>query len=400
MLFKRDLSEQLKTFSKFPVVGVFGPRQSGKTTLVQNVFKKHVYLNFEDPSIRSYAAENPREFLKEYENKHGIILDEFQYVPDILSYIQIESDTKDRPGYFILTGSQNFLMNQAITQSLAGRIAILNLLPLSINELQKNSLLPDTINELVFSGCYPRLYAKNILPTELYPSYINSYVERDIRQLVNVENLATFQKFMQLCAGRVGQLLNISDLATSCGITQKTVQSWLSILQASYIVFLLQPYHVNFNKRLTKSPKLFFYDTGLACSLLNIRSSQELALSSFKGHLFESCIIADIFKQYYGLGAKAPVYFWRDLNGRIEIDCLINLGIKLVPIEIKSGEAISSNYFDSLSNWNEIAETDPADGYVIYGGNYVQHRDKGNVIGWQQSGKLIRKLEQNRHKLR
>jgi uncharacterized protein len=396
MIFKRDLAKTLIKFSKFPVIGVFGPRHSGKTTLVKNVFENHTYLNFEDPILRAYALENPRGFLKEYENKKGLILDEFQYVPEILSYIQIESDPKDRPGYFILTGSQNFLMNQAITQSLAGRIGILNLLPLSINELQKNGLPTDNSNELVFSGGYPRLYAKDILPTELYPSYINSYVERDIRLLVNVENLATFQKFMQLCAGRIGQLLNISDLATSCGITQKTVQSWLSILQASYIVFLLQPYHANFNKRVTKTPKLFFYDTGLACSLLNIRSSQELALSSFKGHLFECCIVADIFKQYYSIGTTAPIYFWRDMNGRIEIDCLLNLGSSLVPIEIKSGEGISTNYFDSLSKWNEIAKTDPTKGYVIYAGEHIQRRTKGNLIGWQQSGNLIKKLEHQR----
>lgn len=396
MIFKRDLSKTLKQYAKFPVVGVFGPRQSGKTTLVKQVFAKHTYLNFEDPTIRAYALEDPRGFLREHENKHGIILDEFQYVPGILSYIQLESDAKDRPGYFILTGSQNFLMNQAITQSLAGRIGILNLLPLSINELQKNKLLPDTANELIFSGCYPRIYAKHILPTELYPSYINSYVERDIRQLVNVENLATFQKFMQLCAGRVGQLLNISDIALGAGVTQKTVQSWLSILQASYIIFILQPYHENFNKRITKSPKLYFYDTGLACSLLNIRSSQELALSFFKRHLFECFIIADIFKQYYGSGTKAPVYFWRDMNGRVEIDCLLNQGIKLVPIEIKSGESINTNYFDSLSKWNEIAAADQTNGYVIYGGQEVQKRTKGNVIGWQKAGNLIATLEKSR----
>ena len=203
MIFKRILSSNLSRFSKFPVIGIFGPRQSGKTTLVKHVYGKHIYLNFEDPLIRSYASEKPREFLREYENKHGIILDEFQYVPTILSFIQLEADAKDRPGYFVLTGSQNFLMNQAITQSLAGRIAILTLLPLSIKELQKNKQLTDNINELLFFGSYPRVYAKDIIPTDFYPSYVHSYVERDIRQLINVENLALFQKFMQLCAARV-----------------------------------------------------------------------------------------------------------------------------------------------------------------------------------------------------
>lgn len=392
-MFKRAITETLLRFAKFPVVGVFGPRQSGKTTLVKEVFTKHKYLNFEDPNIRFFASQNPRGFLLEYENKYGIILDEFQYVPQILSYIQMEVDEKKRPGYFVLTGSQNFLMNQAVTQSLAGRIGILTLLPLSINELQNEGLLSENINDLIFRGGYPRIYAENFSPIELYPSYIHSYVERDARQLVNIENLETFQKFMQLCAGRVGQLLNISDLSISCGINQKTVKSWLSILEASYILFLLQPYHVNFNSRVTKTPKLFFYDTGLACSLLQIRSHEELALSSFRGHLFECYIIADLFKQYFSLGTSAPLYFWRDANGRIEIDCLINLGIKLIPIEVKSGENIMSDYFSALSAWNKLSKTDSKNSYVIYGGQGKQTYALGNLIGWKESGDFINKLE-------
>lgn len=393
MVFKRDLADTLLRYSKFPVVGIFGPRQSGKTTLVKNTFQKHVYLNFEDPNIRSFASENPTGFLREYENEHGIILDEFQYVPQILSYIQLESDEKDRPGYFVLTGSQNFLMNQAITQSLAGRIGILTLLPMSINEFKNNDQLTTNVNELIFKGGYPRLYSKNLLPSELYPSYIQSYVERDIRQLINVENLNSFQKFMQLCAARVGQLLNISDLATNCGIDQKTVKRWLTILEASYIIFLLNPFHVNFNKRVTKTPKLFFYDTGLACSLLQIRSSEELALSSFKGHLFECCIMADVFKQYFSIGTKAPIYFWRDQNGLIEVDCIIDHGIKQIPIEIKSGEVIANLSLDSFSKWNNLAGADPLDGYVIYGGHGNQSRSTGNFVGWQEAGNLVKRLE-------
>ena len=396
MFFKRSLSQALKQFSKFPVVGIFGPRQSGKTTLARHVFKKHIYLNFEDPLIRSYAAESPKEFLREYENKHGIIIDEFQYVPQILSYIQIEADEKDRPGYFVLTGSQNFLMNQAITQSLAGRIGILTLLPLSIQELKTNKILPSKVNELIFKGGYPKIYAKFFAPTELYPSYIHSYIERDVRQLVNVENLETFQRFMQLCAGRIGQLLNISDLAVSCGISQKTVKSWLSVLQASYIIFLLAPYHVNFNKRIIKLPKLFFYDTGLACSLLKIRSFQELSLSSFKGALFECLIISDIQKQFFNKGHVPPVYFWRDLNGRIEVDCLIDLGIKLFPVEIKAGESYVQRYFESLTKWGTIADVDPSSSYLIYGGEHDQKRKAGNLVSWDSAGNLVEHLEKRR----
>lgn len=397
MFIKRTLQPTLKRFSKFPVVGVFGPRQSGKTTLVQNVFEKHRYLNFEDPRIRAYATESPEEFLREYENKHGIILDEFQYVPQILSYIQIVSDTRDRPGYFVLTGSQNFLMNQAVTQSLAGRIGLLKLLPLSIQELKSARLLTDHSTELIFSGGYPRIYAKDFLPTEFYPSYIHSYLERDVRQLINVENLATFQKFLQLCAGRIGQQLNISDLAVSCGISQPTVKSWLAILQASYIIFLLQPYHANFNKRVTKLPKLYFYDTGLACSLLKMRSASELALSPFKGPLFECFIISDLIKQYANRGTEAPVYFWRDKNGRVEVDCLVDRGGRLVAVEIKAGENGDGGYFDGLEQWNEIAKTSPADNYVVYAGGQDQQRGKGILVSWQSSSNLVRKIEGVKH---
>ena len=395
-IFKRELEGTLLRFSKFPVVGVFGPRQSGKTTLVKKAFPKHKYLNFEDPNIRMYAAEDTKNFLLEHENENGIILDEFQYVPQILSYIQIESDEKDRPGYFVLTGSQNYLMNESVTQSLAGRIGILTLLPLSIKELKNNGILTDSVNELIFKGGYPRLYSKNFTPTELYPSYIQSYVERDVRQLVNVENLSTFQKFMQLCAGRVGQLLNISDLSINCGISPPTVHRWLSILHANYIIFLLSPYYKNFNKRVIKSPKLFFYDTGLACSLLKIRSSEELALSSFRGNLFENCMIADIFKQYLNIGTTAPIYFWRDKNGTIEVDCLINLGADLVPVEVKSGGSVLKNYFYSLARWGNVANVDPAKGYVVYGGEHVQSRKEGTLIGWQAAGGLVDRLEEKK----
>ena len=392
MIFKRKMQKTLEEFSKLPVVGVFGPRQSGKTTLVKEAFPGHKYLNFEDPRVREYASENPREFLREYEIDNGIILDEFQYVPEILSYIQLESDEKDRPGYFVLTGSQNFLMNQAVTQSLAGRIGILTLLPLSIGELHDNNILSGNINEMIFKGGYPRLYAKNLSPLELYPSYIHSYVERDIRQLINVENLSTFQKFIKLCAGRVGQLLNLSDLSVSCGISQQTVKRWLSILEASYIIFLLNPYHANFNKRVTKSQKIYFYDTGLVCSLLNIRSQEDLALSFFKGHLFENYIISDIFKQHFNVGLTPPVYFWRDKNGRVEVDCLIDFGSRLIPVEIKSGESFLQNYFSGLKKWNEIAKSDPSLGHVVYTGEHSQTRKEGKLVSWTSVRDFVDRL--------
>jgi predicted AAA+ superfamily ATPase len=393
MFLERAIKKTLLQYAKFPVVGLFGPRHSGKTTLVKNIFNKHVYLNFEDPETRELALTDPKRLLQNNENKYGIIFDEFQYVPQILSYVQIESDEKKRPGYFVLTGSQNFLMNQAITQSLAGRIGILTLLPLSINELKQNDCLPSSVDELITRGGYPKMYTEHFEPSELYPSYIHSYVERDIRQLINVENLRTFQRFMQLCAGRIGQLLNISDIAMNCGIDTRTANSWISILEASYIIFLLSPYHENFSKRVTKTPKIYFYDTGLACSLLDLKSPETVALSPFRGHLFESLMIADFFKQYFSLGTRAPLYYWRDKNGLIEIDCLVNLGNKLIPLEVKSGQTILPTFFSSLSKWNEIAASDPANGYIVYGGDAAQQRSLGNIVGWREAGSLIETIE-------
>lgn len=326
-------------------------------------------------------------------NTHGIILDEFQHFPELLSYIQLEVDEKKRPGYFALTGSQNFLMNEAISQSLAGRIGILTLLPLSINECAQNDILVSNVNQLVLEGGYPRLYTDDFTPDELYPSYIQTYVERDVRLLTNVENLTTFKMFMKLCAGRVGQLLNVADIAASCGITQKTASHWLSILEASYIVFLLPPYHNNFNKRVTKTPKLYFYDTGVACSLLGLKQTTDIELSPFRGHLFENLIIADLFKQYFNAGTTAPLYFWRDRNGLIEIDGLIDNGRKLTPIEIKSGQTVVADFFSSLSKWNNLADSNPENGYIVYGGQDEQLRNQGHVIGWQKAGNLISMLQ-------
>ncbi|MCL4380466.1 ATP-binding protein [Candidatus Dependentiae bacterium] len=398
MILRRDLTETLLRFAKFPVVGLFGPRQSGKTTLVKAVFNNHIYLNFEDQEIRDFAEKDPKGFLRQYENLHGIILDEFQYVPQILSYIQLESDEKKRPGYFVITGSQNFLMNQAITQSLAGRIGILTLLPLSMHELQHNDVLPKHASDLIFRGSYPRMYTENFTAEELYPSYIQTYVERDVRQLVNVENLRTFRKFLQLCAARIGQLLNINDIAMNCGITHKTAERWLSILEASYIIFLLTPHHENFNKRVIKTPKLFFYDTGLACSVLGLKSGEEVAFSSLRGHLFECLIISDFYKQFYNSGVQPSLYFWRDKNGYIEIDCLIDRASQLIPVEIKSSETVRSELFDALHKWYALSEsvhhaTTKSRGYLVYGGNLTQLRKEGNLVRWQDAGHLIKDIE-------
>lgn len=392
MFFKRALSQKLKRFSKFPVVALLGPRQSGKSTLARHFFKKHTFISLEDLENREFAKSDAKGFLKAYENKHGLILDEFQYVPDLLSYIQVEVDTQKRPGYFVLTGSQNFLMNQAISQSLAGRVGILTLLPLSIAEM-KSAKLITSLEDGIYNGGYPRLYAEEFLAQEAYPSYISTYIQKDVRQLINVGDIGIFEKFMSLCAGRIAQELNITDLATQVGVDRRTVVKWLSILEASYIIFLLKPYFNNFGKRATKTPKLYFYDTGIACSLLRLRSAHNLNMSPFKGPLFENFILADFYKQYYNLALQPPLYFWRDLNGRFEVDCLVDRGNFLVPIELKAGQTATAHFFDGLRAWQEIARERGAKGYVVYAGQNTQTRAIGNLIGWESAGQLIKRLE-------
>ncbi len=392
-MFRRDLEEVIvRLAGKFPVLSITGPRQSGKTTLVREIFKNYNYVLLEYVDEREYAQADPRGFLKKYSNEYGLIIDEIQYAPELLSYIQGIVDEYDRPGYFILTGSQDFSISQAISQSLAGRVGVLTLLPLSIHELKNNNLLASTIEETVFSGGYPRMYDKDIVPLDFYPSYIRTYIERDVRQMINVVDLDTFQKFIRLCAGRTGQVLNLTSLGNDCGISHNTAKAWISILQASYIVFLLQPYHSNFNKRLIKSPKLYFYDSGLACSLLRIKSADELFDHYNKGGLVEGFIIADFYKQYYHNGQEPGLFFWRDSAGH-EIDCIIEESNRLVPIEIKAGETFSPRFFDALLYWkNDVVESADMTGFVVYAGNQEQSRSQGEVVSWKNAGDLLKKI--------
>lgn len=393
MLYKRDIEEILNRYVKFPAISIMGPRQSGKTTLAQNYFKNHTFVSLENPNIREFAINDPEGFLKEYENETGLIIDEFQYAPQLLSYIQLEIDAKDRPGYFVLTGSQNYLVNQAISQSLAGRIGILKLLPLSINELKENDLLEERPQKIILKGGYPRLYQKNIEPSDFYSSYIHTYIEKDVRQIINIQELAIFQKFLSLCAGRVGQEINFSEISSLAGISLTTTKRWLSLLESSFIIFFLQPFHNNYNKRLTKSPKLYFYDTGVVCELLKINSTMMVTNSLFKGPLFENLIVADFIKQFANLGKRESIYFWRDQNDRVEVDCLIEKYTNnIIPIELKASETFSLSFFDGLKKWNTISETPAENNMVIYAGQDSQTRTFGKVIPWSKSSDLIKKI--------
>lgn len=387
MFIERKIAPRLKKLSsQFPVLGILGPRQSGKTTLARNLFPQHKYMNLEELDTRRFAAEDPRRFLKSLEEGSGAILDEIQRVPDLLSYIQAHVDEWQKPGFFILTGSENILLNHHISQTLAGRIALATLLPLSLEELEKTSLLPNDLEEVLYRGFYPSLYSKNIETKEWIQSYIQTYIERDVRNLKQITDLTTFQKFLQLCAGRIGQLLDLTSIGNDCGVTAHTVRSWLSILEATYVIFLLHPHHKNFSKRLIKTPKLYFYDTAIACQLLSIPSPQDLLSHYLRGGIFESMILSDLLKRRFNAGITPNLYFWRDKSGQ-EIDCLLE-GKILTPIEIKSGETLSGDLFASLVKWNKLSGNDPANCYLVYGGKEKQIRSQGTALGWTHLGSL------------
>ena len=310
----------------------------------------------------------------------GAIFDETQHTPEIFSYLQQILDESDNTGQFILTGSNNFILQHNIVQSLAGRIAYLYLLPFSIAELKVADLLPLDLNELMYKGSYPPVYTQNIPPEKWFPNYIRTYVERDIRLIKNITDLATFERFLKLCAGRTGQLLNRSSLGIEVGVDSKTIASWISILESSFIIHLLQPHHQNFNKRVVRMPKLYFYDSGLVCSLLGIQNKQQLDIHPLRGNIFESFIISELIKNRYNAGKPDNLYFWRDNKGN-EVDVIIDKGNELYPIEIKAGQTITSAYFKGINFWNEL--TGNKEGEVIYAGDKTQKRSSGiTVIPW------------------
>jgi predicted AAA+ superfamily ATPase len=392
MLIRRALADRIREASlEFPVIAIMGPRQSGKTTLAQTEFSEHKYISLEDYDIRALALADPRKFLTDYPTEFGIILDEIQHAPQLLSYMQTIADREKKNGYFIVTGSQNFLVDEAITQTLAGRMAVFTLLPLSIDELEGASLLPEKIETIVYKGSYPKAHAENVSVERLYNNYIRLYVERDVRQIKNVADLGTFQKFMRLCAGRIGQVVNLTSLGNDCGINQSTVKAWISLLEASYVIFLLYPYYKNFGKRLIKSPKIYFIDTGIVCSLLKIRSAQELSDHYLRGGLVESFIIGDLLKQQCNLEQQPSLYFWRDQTGH-ELDCIIDESRYAIPVEIKAGKTVVSDFFKELIYWQNTSDMPQAPSYLVYGGSEDQNWPHARVLGWKSVGNLIKQL--------
>jgi len=390
-MISRTLSDKLKYFAKlYPVISVTGPRQSGKTTLVKQAFANYKYFNLEDVDIRNFAITDPKGFLGNA--GEGMIIDEIQRVPELFSYIQNIVDRSDKTGQFIITGSQNFLLMESITQTLAGRIAILKLLPFSNFELKEANLISDNFKTQIFKGAYPRLYDKNIPPKDFYSFYIQTYLERDVKQIRNISNQNTFIRFIKMCAGRVGQLLNITNLANDCGITQVTAKSWLSVLEASYIIYFLQPHYKNFNKRLVKMPKMYFCDTGLVCSLLGIKDEYQVQPHYLYGALFENFIINEFQKFFYNNVIEPELYFWRDKNGK-EIDLIIEMQNKLMAVEIKAGETFVSNYFKNLKYWNKLSGNSEENSFIVYGGTSNLKTSNGELFSWLNIDGIIDKIK-------
>ena len=369
-----------KLASQFKAIALTGPRQSGKSTLARTTFPEKKYVSLENPDIRALALNDTRGFLSNLPN--GAIIDEAQRVPELFSYLQQVLDESNEKGRFILTGSNNFLMLENIFQTLAGRIGYLELLPFCYNEIRKIPNQDLHLNQVIFSGGYPAITFDHVDPEFWFPSYIRTYVERDVRQIKNITNLNLFQKLLYLCAGRIGQQLNLNNLAIECGVDHKTIGAWMGILQASYVIHLIPPFYNNFSKRIIKSPKLYFYDTGLACALLGISASSQLISHSSRGALFENYVINELIKNRFNKGLRSNLFYWRDVSGH-EIDVVLDHGSSVYAVELKSGMTVVPDFFKGLLFWQELTKYNKT--YVIYGGEDTQKRSNGiEVIPWNK----------------
>ncbi len=382
----RTATTTLERLAKgFPVIVISGPRQSGKTTLAKSVFSHKTYVSLENPDERAFALEDPKRFLQRFSD--GAVLDEVQRCPELLSWLQGLVDERGIMGDFVLTGSAQFDLMAGVTQSLAGRAARVELLPLSATELAATQQAPADLNTALFQGGYPALYDRKLTPQDWFANYIATYLERDVRQLITVRDLSQFQTFVKMCAARSGQLLNLTSLGADCGISSVTAKHWLSVLEASYIVMLLQPHHRNFGKRLVKAPKLYFCDVGLAAWLLGIHDVSTLDTHFARGALFETYVVSELTKQRLNAGQPRDLYFWRDSAGN-EVDVLIESAHGLQAIEIKSGSTFASDWSRGLKQWNKVAGEESLQPSLVYGGNESYAREGVQVWGWQDIGKI------------
>ncbi len=386
MVIDRDLTSRLrKAAREFPAVTLTGPRQSGKSVLCREIFPKLPYASLEAPDVRAFATEDPRAFLAQFPK--GAVIDEVQRAPDLPSYLQGIVDDDPKPGRWILTGSQNLSLLESVSQSLAGRTAVLNLLPLTRSEITRFKRYPKTLDETLLYGGYPRIFDRKLDPSEWLGSYVATYLERDVRTISNVGDLATFQRFVELCAGRTSQLINYSSLAGDCGISQPTAKSWLSILETSFIAFRLQPFHSNLRKRLVKMPKLHFYDSGLACWLLGIREPAQLRSHPLRGAIFESWVVSEILKHRTNRGETRGLSFYRDRDAA-EVDLVIEHPDRLELVGVKASETPSSDLFAGVKRVRGHLESDSkrCDSLVVYGGSEAQRRSEVKLVPWSEMG--------------
>jgi predicted AAA+ superfamily ATPase len=380
-MIKRGASSKIKQLAKkFPAVGLLGPRQSGKTTLAKELFPKKPYVSFENQDNILLVTKDPRAFLDQY--KTGAIFDEIQRVPQLLSYLQgVIDDQPNKVGLFIITGSQNLLLLESISQTLAGRIAFIHLLPFSFSELASSKHGTQSLNKLILNGGYPRLYDRKIKPVDFYPNYLLTYVERDVRQIKNITNLAMFQRFLKVCASRVGQEVNYTSIGNDTGVDQKTVLSWFGILEASFIAFRLQPFYNNLGKRLTQMPKLYFYDTGLCCSLLELETESHVNTHPLRGALFENLIVLELLKARFNNGQRSNLFYWRDRTGN-EIDVLLDQSAQVVPVEIKTSATFTTDYVKGINYWKKI-NPNVKKAFVVFTGKTAS-LDKISILNWKE----------------
>jgi len=380
---ERTISEELKhSANEYPIIMIMGPRQSGKTTLVRQIFSDKKYVSLKNLDNRTFAENDPNGFIKTYEA--GAIIDEVQRVPTILSYLQTEVDENSIPGRFILTGSNQYMLQEKVTQSLTGRVALLKLLPLSLEELY-NTGKSFSLDQIMFEGCYPKIHAEKVRVINWYNNYIETYVDKDVRLIKNIENLSLFSLFLKMLANRAGQLVNLASIGNDCGVSQNTIKSWMSILESSYIIKLLYPYHKNFNKRLVKTPKIYFLDTGLLCRLLGIKKSSDLQTHPFRGGIFESFIFSELEKTFTNRAEKSSLYFWRDKNGH-EIDFIID-DAKTKLIEVKSARTINSDYFKNI-NYYYKQSGGKEKSFLIYSGEEKQYRENITILPWYKMAEI------------
>lgn len=371
----REIEPHAKLMAeKYPVVTILGPRQSGKTTLARKLFPEKPYVNLEHLPTRRFAISDPDGFLGQF--PEGAVIDEIQRAPELTSYIQVETDQQKKNGMFILTGSHRFNLRNAVNQSLAGRTAILRLMPFSISETQ--AFGDYDADDLICTGFYPRVYDQKIPSSQVYADYYETYLERDLRELVNIKDLQLFERFMRLCAGRCGQLLNLNNLASDTGISQPTAKLWITVLESSFILFRLPPYHANIRKRLIKTPKLYFLDTGLAAWLCDIENRRQLATHPLRGNLYENMIVADILKSHFNQGRRNNLCFYRDRTGN-EVDLLVPNGNALIPIEIKSGATVNDSYFKGIRHFRELFPDQVENAFIVYPGKIEQPRSTARV---------------------